>query len=239
MLKVYEYLDLIPSVVCDCDLIYTDYDDVKQVYSATLLAGITSQKLIDFVEDAIIRADVQTKKAAVKRLKQRIADALIEFEEYSVQLDFSENEDGSKSAYSFMAEVYDNLQTFNSMLATLCDDYGIKYELPKQEGNQVLRVKAAALVCVYRGTEVKRRDIDIASEFRIKSTDTLYQNYNHYATYDNRITDPKHKISLTARKECIESAIGYLKGKGLKTDEAEHDLAINVKLLEKYDKGLK
>lgn len=123
MLKVYEYLNAILQHVIDCDMLYGRYDEVKQAYSSTVLAEITSQKLIDFVEDAIIRTDAHTKEVAIKRLKQRIADILIEFEQYSAQIDFTEATDNS--VYRFIADNYYILLEFNSLLDELCKDYSI------------------------------------------------------------------------------------------------------------------
>lgn len=229
MLKVYEYLDLIPDVIFDCDCIYSEYKEIEAAYKNTVISELSPQLLIDLVEEAIRCADKKAKAATVKRLRRRIADRITSFNSFRAQIDFSENEDGSKSVYSFMAEISDNLQAFDSLLNILCEDYCIGVEDEKVQ----LRLTAweSALCWYYQHGSF------ITSKDEVGKAIKLYHEYLDEPnikidSYQRKCRDLRTRTDIVGASTGEKSkkhasfgkAIRFLKLQKLPTEQAEADM---------------
>lgn len=243
MIKVYEYISLIPEITCDCDLIYTNYDEVKQAYNKTVISELSPHQLIDLVEGAICCADSKSKEVTIKRLKQRIAGALAEFESYSAQIDFSENEAGRKSAYLFMAEVYNNIQIFDSLLDTLCGDYSIS--IAERGGYLKLTAWESALCWHYQygGFITSREEMEQAIKQYYEYLDVpniKIDSYRHSCRRLKKSTDITGLSNLTKdmKTSSFEKVIKFLKLQNLPTEQAEADRDKYLENKEAYKSNL-
>lgn len=230
MIKVYEYLNLVPRAIFDCDDImgYT-YEEVKNLHTKTLISEMSPQRLIDLVEDDIRCADRLSKEATIKRLKQRIANTLIEFEPYGAQMDFSDVE-GYKTAYSFMYEMYDSLLEVISKISSLCKDFGIA-EVESDIEAFNLTAWESALCWHYENGKFITNKEEIGQAIKqykdyLAMPDILVKSYGRKCQNLRSKTDI---TGISSESKDIKSAsfhkvIRFLKFRGQPTDEAESDL---------------
>lgn len=231
MIRVYEYLDLIPQIVFDSVLVYGEYQEIEEAYRDTIISKLTAQQLTDLVENAIRCADKISKEASIKRLKQRIAKALAEFDPYSAQMDFS-NIDG-KTTYTFMAEICDTIQTFEYRLNSLCIDFGI--EILNGKGHIELSAWESALCWYYEHGQFITNDEEIKQAIEQHKEYLLNPNMK-VESYKRKCRTLKHKTDITGisndsrdnKSVSLDKVISFLKLQELSTIEAEKDRNIYI-----------
>lgn len=242
MLKVYEYLDLVSDVIFDCDCMYSKYNEIEAAYKNTVISELHPQRLIDLVENAIRCADKTAKAATIKRLKRRITDRIASLNLFSAQIDFSENEDGSKSTYSFMAEIYDVLEIFDNLLNSLCKDYNIG--VIEEEEHLHLTAWESALCWYYQQGSF------ITSTGEIEQAIKLHQEYLD----ENIKTDSYRRKCQTLRSRTdiigvstvdrskkhasFGKVIRFLKLQKLPTEQAEADRNTFLEKIKAYKSSL-
>lgn len=244
MIKVYEYLDLVPDVAFRCDEMFGYlYAELKELYTGTALAEMNAQRMVDIVEDAVRCADGLSKEATLKRTRKRIEAALFEMQTYGAQMDFRgvvlapegkclEYREGApvpeKDCIDFLAEIRDEIDSFSNLLEQLCVDYKIKVEPADEVYIPMLSAWEGALVYYYEFDKFVSSKEDAENIIRMYGIgcrpDSVMRKAQNLRRHEDIVA--YNDSSKDNKRSSLMKVQHFLKGKGLPVNRIEADIKV-------------
>lgn len=122
--EIREYFQKVSIAIADCELCCNTYEDAEHYNGSDLLHVATIEKYIAMIEDSIIQNEKHT-GIALSGLLPEISVLLEEFKPLSAQIDFA-GIMGDRDAFTYLAQVNRNFETFIALLKERCTAHGIQ-----------------------------------------------------------------------------------------------------------------
>lgn len=173
--EIREYFQKVSIAIADCELCCNTYEDAEHYNGSDLLHVATIEKYIAMIEDSIIQNEKHT-GIALSGLLPEISVLLEEFKPLSAQIDFA-GIMGDRDAFTYLAQVNRNFETFIALLKERCTAHGIQLpELQREleydsEPQQIILPKEL-------NTDEARRILEKAAGVGVMSIDTSGYHWN-------------------------------------------------------------